>query len=263
MSVNITCKILRFIIMKTKEWIKRNLTIFGVILFIGNGCCADKVTSNKQSHSTPSITPSTNATPMSTPFVQNLNQSDYRTIDGNDSININCKINGINFCRFTYPATKSIAEALGAKVKINGEDQLFKRKDKSIRYYIGIDYCLPDEITGGGKTQDVIVVLGQSTGGSGYWSSIYIYSFNKSTPKLLWKFETGDRANGGLRDIYGENNNLVVETYNELEHEGTCCPSTYTKSTYKWNKNKFQLLSAEKKNNPSGSASPEYMLKKR
>src|SRR5215213_9736513 len=77
-------------------------------------------------------------------------------------------------------------------------------------------------------------------------------------PRLLWRFEDGDRADGGLRRIYAENGGLVVELYgkradgtgkivgSDLFVEdgmmgGDCCPSHFTRAHYKWNGKRFVL----------------------
>ena len=87
------------------------------------------------------------------------------------------------------------------------------------------------------------------------------------TPKLLWKFATGDRADGGMRRIAAENGELVVELFGVgaaigkklygTEDVGACCPKHFTRLKYRWVGTKFQPDGpAEVFENPSGNANP-------
>lgn len=66
----------------------------------------------------------------------------------------------------------------------------------------------------------------------------------------LWDFQTGYHADGGLRRIYGENGDLVLERFSPEEKSGDCCAKYYIKETYKWNKNVFEKQTEEKFLNP-------------
>ena len=69
---------------------------------------------------------------------------------------------------------------------------------------------------------------------------------------MLWAFETGDRADGGYKNVFAENGQLVVELYgkdkiigtNLYKDDGTkngaCCPSYFTRTRYEWVKNRFR-----------------------
>ena len=84
-------------------------------------------------------------------------------------------------------------------------------------------------------------------------SIIYFYTLQNNKPKLLWSFGTGDRADGGLKKIYVENGELIVELFGENKFvdgkweshipkekfRGACCPSLYTETHFKWNGKKF------------------------
>lgn len=101
--------------------------------------------------------------------------------------------------------------------------------------------------------EDAIVSIVAETGGNCSCDMVYIYSLDDNKPKLLWAFGTGDRAEGGLKKIYAENGELVVQLFgdNKFENDkwkysiaegkfnGYCCPTTYTKIRFKWNGEKF------------------------
>lgn len=130
------------------------------------------------------------------------------------------------------------------------------------------------DVTGDGE-EDAIVVLPIENSGSAIPYYVYIFTMEKEHPKIMWGFETGDRADGGLRRVYAENGKLVIELYGKdrviggelyREDEGLCCPSVFTRAYYKWTGEKFQQQSkVEVLRNPEGNAivlMPEFPLMK-
>lgn len=118
-------------------------------------------------------------------------------------------------------------------------------------------YTAYGDITGDGE-EEAMLALGVESGGSAIPHVIYVYGIQGKRLKLLWRFEDGDRADGGLRRIYAENGGLVVELYgkrtdgtgkivgSDLFAEdgmmgGDCCPSHFTRARYKWNGKRFVL----------------------
>jgi hypothetical protein len=96
------------------------------------------------------------------------------------------------------------------------------------------------------------------TGGSALPNIVYIYTLKRNKPRLLWAFDTGDRADGGLRRVKADNGYLLVELYSngkildkDLDAEdktnrGACCPTRFTRARYKWAGNGFRLASKPK-----------------
>lgn len=125
------------------------------------------------------------------------------------------------------------------------------------------------DITGDG-IEEAMVALGIDNHGSAIPDYVYIFGIEGGTPKIIWRFETGDRADGGLRNVYAENGQLVVELFgkdrvigNELfkGDEGLCCPSVFTRTRYKWTGKHFIEISREVLKNPGGGANktmPSY-----
>jgi hypothetical protein len=107
------------------------------------------------------------------------------------------------------------------------------------------------DVTGDG-IDDAIVDIVWHTGGSAQPDLIYIYTIRRDRPKLLWTFQTGDRADGGLKDIRSENGQLVLELYgkdkipgrnfyvDDATNGGLCCPRLFTRTTYVWRGNRFR-----------------------
>ena len=129
----------------------------------------------------------------------------------------------------------------------------------------------PDFINYGDTTGDgleeAMIVLGLRTRGSAISYYAYIFTMEKDQPKVIWDFETGDRADGGLRQVYAENGELVIELYGKgkmIEGDlyaedgmtgGDCCPTHFTLLRYKWQGNRFQQNGKEEiRSNPVGGA---------
>lgn len=68
------------------------------------------------------------------------------------------------------------------------------------------------DVTGDGS-DDAMVALGIAVRGSAVPEYVYIFTLEKAKPKLIWDFETGDRVDGGLRNVYAENGHLVIELF--------------------------------------------------
>lgn len=110
------------------------------------------------------------------------------------------------------------------------------------------------DVTGDGD-DEAVVVLKIETGGSAIPQIVHIFSWKNGEPELIWPFRTGDRADGGLKNIFAENGNLVVELYGQDRFllgqietgrisddlEQICCPTHFTRSVYKWNGKNFLM----------------------
>jgi hypothetical protein len=110
------------------------------------------------------------------------------------------------------------------------------------------------DVTGDGD-DEALVILKIETTGSAIPQIVYIYTWKQDKPELIWYFRTGDRADGGLRDLRPENGQLVLELYGQDrfllgetetskitdDYEQICCPTFYTRSFYKWNGKNFQM----------------------
>jgi hypothetical protein len=129
------------------------------------------------------------------------------------------------------------------------------------------------EITGDG-IEAAMVALGIDNHGSAIPYYVYIFAIENGKLKLIWDFETGDRADGGLRNVYADNGQLVIELFGKDRaiggqlykgEEGLCCPSSFTRTRYKWTGKRFEEVSRHVLENPSRDANPvmpEYSLAK-
>ena len=110
------------------------------------------------------------------------------------------------------------------------------------------------DVTGDGH-DEAIVILKVETTGNAIPQLVYIYEWKDGQPELLWNFRTGDRADGGLKDMRSENGEFVVELYGQDrfllgetetgkitgDEEQLCCPIYFTRTFYKWNGKDFLM----------------------
>jgi hypothetical protein len=121
---------------------------------------------------------------------------------------------------------------------------------------IGMSYVTTKYIDLNGDGNDeAIVILKVETTGNAIPQLVYVYEWKNDQPELIWNFRTGDRADGGLKDIRVENGEVVLELYGQDrfvlgqtetgkitgDEEQLCCPTYFTRTTYKWNGGSFQL----------------------
>ena len=121
---------------------------------------------------------------------------------------------------------------------------------------VGMSYVTTKygDVTGDGL-DEAFVIIKIETGGGSVPQIVYVYTLKDEKPELIWHFRSGDRADGGLKRIYAENGNAVVELYGQDRYvlgevetmridgdeEQLCCPTFFTSSTYKWNGSNFSL----------------------
>lgn len=121
---------------------------------------------------------------------------------------------------------------------------------------IGMSYVTTKyfDVTGDGA-DEAFVVMKIETAGSAIPQLVYVFTWKDGKPELIWPFRTGDRADGGLKDLRAENGELVVELYGRDrfilgqtetgkitgDEEQLCCPTFFTRSRYKWNGKNFLM----------------------
>jgi hypothetical protein len=115
----------------------------------------------------------------------------------------------------------------------------------------------------GDNSEEAVVTLATDSGGNSMTHVVFTYTWANKTVKMLWVHETGDRAEGGLRNIYIVNGNLVIEQYDlertiingeEISTTGYCCPKTFTRLYYKWDGHDFKKTKSEVMQNEFGNA---------
>lgn len=155
-----------------------------------------------------------------------------------------------DFKNHTYPFPRGWHDTDSKEFTLeNGVRQVSKEK-------IGVSFVttLFGEATGD-DSDEAFVILKIDTGGSAIPQIVYVYSWKDSQPELIWNFRTGDRADGGLKNIWTENGSVIIELYGQDRYilgdtetmkitgdeEQISFPAFYTKTVYKWNGNIFRL----------------------
>ena len=159
-------------------------------------------------------------------------------------------IGKIDFTNFTYPFPRGWQDIDSREFTLDGGKRPMS-EDK-----IGVSYLTTKffDVTGDGE-DEAFVILKIETAGSAIPQIVYIFTMKDNEPELIWHFRTGDRADGGLKDIRPENGEVVVEIYGQDRYilgegetmkitgdeEQICCPTHFTRTRYKWNGNNFPL----------------------
>jgi len=173
-----------------------------------------------------------------------------------------------DFKNFTYPLPRgwqnpdesdlSLANGRVVPVSVDIDEEMSDEEkiERRARRRIGMSYVTTKflDMTGDGQ-DEAIVILKVETTGAAIPQLVYVYEWQDGKPELLWHFRTGDRADGGLKDLRMENGEVVVELFGqdrfllgEVEtgkitgdEEQLCCPIYFTRTSYKWNGNNFHL----------------------
>ena len=180
----------------------------------------------------------------------------------------NSELGKFDFRNYTYPMPRGWQHPDGKEITLeNGKvkpvevviDEEMPDEEKAARRAarrIGLSYVTTRyfDVTGDGS-DEAIVILKVETGGAAIPQLVYIFEWKDSAPELIWYFRTGDRADGGLKDLRMENGLLTVELFgqdrfllgetetNKItgDEEQICCPTFFTRTQYKWNGRSLQM----------------------
>lgn len=135
---------------------------------------------------------------------------------------------------------------------MSNEDRAAAKAERRIGLtYVATKYF---DVTGDGQ-DEAAVILKIETGGAAIPQLVYLYDWKDGAPEMLYSFRTGDRADGGLKNLRAENGNLVVELFGQDrfllggvetgritgDEEQLCCPTFFTRTIYKWNGSSFVI----------------------
>ena len=158
------------------------------------------------------------------------------------------------FANFTYPARPLFRGATGddGRRSFTLKNGIFEPGFNNRGYIERLGAYLKSvefaDVTGD-RHKEAIVAVGNLCDCSGVWFAVYVYKLSSKKPvRLLWAFHTGDRAVGGLRNVYGQKGRLIVELYGsgsgpnlppKTYYGAQCCTQDYTQRRYKWNGGRF------------------------
>ena len=174
----------------------------------------------------------------------------------------------VDFKNFTYPLPRGWQHQDGDEITLVGgklqpkfkniEEEMTPEEKAAARSErrIGMSYVTTKyfDVDADGLDEAAVIVKVE-TGGAAIPQLVYVFAWKDEQPELIWNFRTGDRADGGLKDIRAENGELVIELYGQDrfllgqtetskitgDEEQLCCPLFFTRSFYKWNGRNFQL----------------------
>ena len=180
----------------------------------------------------------------------------------------NTPLGAFDFKNFTYPLPRGWQNPDGSDLTlVNGRvDPVWKFIDEDMpdeekmearaTRRIGMSYVTTKyiDLTGDGRDEAVVVMKVETTGAA-IPQLVYVFEWKEDKPVLIWNFRTGDRADGGLKDIRIEEGRVLVELYGQDrfllgqtetgkitgDEEQLCCPTYFTRTFYKWNGKDFLL----------------------
>ena len=152
----------------------------------------------------------------------------------------NQSIRSVDFADFTFPQLGELRNSGKTFTLRSGELKPTRDKNSIVEEMgVTLQSIAYGDVTGDGG-EEAMVVLSMVTGGSAIPHATYIYASEDGKPKLLWAFSTGDRAEGGLRRVFAEKGELVIEQYSPVNSKGDCCPTLFTRARYKWKDKHFE-----------------------
>lgn len=152
----------------------------------------------------------------------------------------NQAIRSVDFANFAFPWLRELGDSGKTFALRSGELKPTQDKNGMVEEMgVTLQSIVYGDVTGDGG-EEAMVVLSMVTGGSAIPHATYIYELADGKPKLLWAFSTGDRAGGGLRRVYAEKSELVIERYSPVNSKGDCCPTLFTRARYKWQGKHFE-----------------------
>jgi hypothetical protein len=91
----------------------------------------------------------------------------------------------------------------------------------------------------GDGSEEAIVKLNYSTGGTANWDYLYVYKLANGHPILLGRLESGSRGYGGLIKVSVRDRLLVTDFADKEKLQGECCSAGYIRVQYRWQRGTF------------------------
>jgi hypothetical protein len=243
--------------------LKEMAKYFAIAVLLLTAACGTRTDTPETTEETQPATPvAVAATPVPTPEIPNLQNE----IGDQRFRETTSPLGNFDFKNFTYPLPRGWQNPDGADITLvdgrvvpvslavnenmSDEERIERKSARRIGMsFVTVKYF---DMTGDGN-DEAIVVLKIETAGNAIPQVVYIYEWKDDKPELIWNFRTGDRADGGLKDIRPDNGEFTIELFGqdrfilgEVEtgkvtgdEEQLCCPTYFTRSFYKWNGSTF------------------------
>jgi hypothetical protein len=160
------------------------------------------------------------------------------------------QIRAVDFKNFTYPWYPSGYRPpyRGRKVTLKNGEYMVDKRGNDNDVWFGLANVSYADLTEDGK-EEAIVTVTVNLNPNGSFACTFIYSMSGNAPRLLWKYETGDRAFGGLRSIRVSDGSIIFEQYdasfNDKPTPCITCPKRFVRSSYRWRGNHFRKIKSE------------------
>jgi hypothetical protein len=125
-------------------------------------------------------------------------------------------------------------DELGPVAVKNGEGEFHHPADDDA---VGGTYTVAQPVFGdvdGDGIEDVVVASVLSTGGTGRFSDVRIYTMKEGQVVELAAIPGGDRGDGGIRRVTVEGGAVIVERNVLAEGDGACCASQARRERWVW-----------------------------
>ena len=184
-------------------------------------------------------------TPEPTKFPPTLSE----ILDRGDT-NTDSPIKDHDFLNYTYPLPRGWQDVDSREITlVDGTRSMTEEK-------IGMSYVTTKfgDVTGD-DVDEAFVILRVGTGGAATPHIVYVFENGEDEPEIIWYFRTGDRSDGGLKRVYADGGDLVVELFGQDRYifsqmetlkiigdePQLCCPDSFTRNRYKRISNGFEL----------------------
>jgi hypothetical protein len=227
------------------------VVLLSSILLFFSACGGNAETASPDADAAPTIAVETNHVPETAPTPKMPNLQAELLDERNKTTD--APIGKFDFKNYKYPLPRGWQDAAGEIVLENGKApvSLAEEERKIGASYVATKFA---DATGDGA-DEAFVIVKLETGGSAIPQIVYVFEWRDEQPELIWYFRTGDRADGGLKDIRVENGEIIVELFGQDRYivgeldtmkitgdeEQICCPTYFTRSRYKWNGNVFRI----------------------
>jgi hypothetical protein len=82
--------------------------------------------------------------------------------------------------------------------------------------------------------EEAIVTTYIDSGGSGYFSTVYVFTLRGGAPVVLGTIPGGDRADGGIRAVALADDGAIRVARHDAEGGGACCPTGIHHELWRW-----------------------------
>ncbi|KXK05996.1 MAG: Inhibitor of g-type lysozyme precursor [Acidobacteria bacterium OLB17] len=144
-------------------------------------------------------------------------------------------ITSVDLRNFSYrPSCLYEDSGQGKAITVKDGEYSYEKQEDGYtdRFYFNIFDVVYGDLTGDGRPEAVALSV-CNTGGTGNFTEGFIFTLRNGKAVQIGVLPGGDRAYGGIRKAWIENDELWVETNDPGENGGACCPVQIITSRYR------------------------------